>query len=116
MTASITVNGVSTSRLYQAKSRSPVLSGDLFIGEKPTLSPGASSSVSGSMDVVNGRTLLWMPNSPNTFSMTTQSYTAPADATVVLHDSSGSTLLMSNFPFVPVTSARWAERLPTSAI
>jgi hypothetical protein len=97
---------LTTTRLYEAKSRSPVLSGDLFIGEKPTLSPGASSSVSGSMDIVDGRTLLWAPNSPNTFSMTTQNYTAPADATVVLHDSSGSTLLMSNFPFVPVTSGQ----------
>jgi len=93
-------------RLYQAKSRSPVLSGDLFIGERPTLVPSANSSVSGSLDVVNGRTMLWMPNSPNSFSLTTQSYTAPAGAQIVLRNSSGSQLLMSNFPFVPVTSGQ----------
>jgi hypothetical protein len=93
-------------RLYQAKSRSPVLSGDLFIGERPTLVPSANSSVSGSLNVVNGRTMLWMPNSPNSFSLTTQSYTAPAGAQVVLSNSSGSQLLMSNFPFVPVTSGQ----------
>jgi hypothetical protein len=93
-------------RLYQAKSRSPVLSGDLFIGERPTLVPSANSSVSGSLNVVNGRTMLWMPNSPNSFSLTTQSYTAPAGAQVVLSNSSGTQLLMSNFPFVPVTSGQ----------
>jgi hypothetical protein len=100
-------DGLSETRLYQAKSRSPVLSGDLFIGELPTITQGADSSVSGSVNVVNGRTLLWKPNPPNTFSLTTQSYTAPADSTVLLHNSAGDGLLMSNFPFIPVTSGQW---------
>jgi hypothetical protein len=90
-------------RLYQAKSRSPILSGDLFIGDKPTLTSGANSSVSGTI-YVSDRTFLWMPNSPNAFSLTTYSYTGPATAQVTLHNSSGATVLMSNFPFVPLTS------------
>jgi hypothetical protein len=90
-------------RIYQAKSRSPILSGDLFIGDKPTLTPGAGSSVSGTI-YVSDRTFLWMPNSPNTFSITTYSYTGPATAQVTLHNSNGDTVLMSNFPFVPLTS------------
>lgn len=90
-------------RLYQAKSRSPILSGDLFIGDNPTLTPGADSSVSGSINV-SDRTFLWVPNSPNTFSLTTSSYTGPATAQVTLHNSGGDTVLMSNFPFVKLTS------------
>ncbi len=100
----ISAGGSTGTRYFLARSRSSALAGSVLISNKPYLSPAATVSV-GSL-AVGGQSLLWQPNSPNGYSLTTESFNAPSlpIPTLSLMNSAGTSLAVSNFPFVPLTS------------
>ncbi len=106
-TVPVTVTGgnATITRYFLARSRSSALAGSLLISNQPYLSPSATTSVAGAM-AVSGQSLLWQPNSPNTYSLTTDSFNAPSVPlpAISLANSGGTNLAVSNFPFVPLTS------------
>lgn len=90
---------------FQARSRSPIFSFDLYTAQRPTLNPGNPVNVSTGLHV-NESSFIWVPNSPNSYGITTARFETP---TVTLpglsvQDAGGNTVLMSNFPFLPITS------------
>lgn len=83
--------GLETARIFRIRSRSPVLSGDLFIVNRTAAGLGIDGSIQ-----VNGRVVVWEPASSVAGSVSVQNYAArtPLELTGVF----------SNFPFPPVTS------------
>jgi hypothetical protein len=81
-------------------SRSPLLSGDLFVVH----TSASPISVSGSLHV-NGRSVIHGPGSPNTYAFTTEDFAVPAGTTgFALQNASATWLAGSNLPMVPTTA------------
>lgn len=100
--ASTISDGASTST-YKAyvNSRSPLLAGDLLVTHTPF---GSSLSVSGNLHVF-GRAVIHAPNSPNSYSFTTDDFAVPSGTpSFSLNDGSGTALAGSNFPLGPETA------------
>jgi len=104
LTASLS-DGVSTySWLFQARSRSPIFAHDLFTSQRPTVNASSQVIVSSGLSV-SENAVIWRPNSPNAFSVTTLSYQTPTTLpSVSLLNSFGVAVTMLDFAFLPVTS------------
>ena len=92
---SMMANGQSFTRLFQVKSRSSVLS------RTPVALHAPSAAVTGTMGVA-GQTLLWLSSVPS--SLTSTTFAMPGTP--------GSSILVSNFPFVPQTGSETTSGAP----
>ncbi|MFV1993872.1 MAG: hypothetical protein ACC661_00435 [Verrucomicrobiales bacterium] len=94
---------------FRVRSRNPMLGGDLFSMHTPTLSPGATNTLSGNINV-HGRALIWTgePGS-NLAGLDADRYVSRnvANPTLVLNDTSGSANLPDNYPMTPMTNAEF---------
>lgn len=92
--------------LFQARSATPMFGNNLLTSQKSTFSPGRTITIPFGV-AVNGNTVIWSSQSPNSFAMKTRSYQTPTvngSAMTPPLNGGGVTLVMSNFAFVPVTS------------
>lgn len=104
----------STSLVTAIRSRVPMLSGDLLNVFTPTLAvdePLASQTITGNLDVLNGRAVFLSEAPLGNFSavraagIATPHYTVPVTNPVIFREPSGNTLVMpSNFPSNLVTT------------
>jgi len=91
---------------FQTRSSSPIFGHDFFTSQKPTLLVGTQIVVSTGW-YSTGNTVVWVPNSPNDFDFTSETYQAPTVSLPTMTpplDGAGQPVLMSNFAFPPVTS------------
>jgi hypothetical protein len=98
-----TISDGASSSTYKAymNSRSPLLSGDLLVVHQPF---GVSLAISGSLEV-EGRSVIYAPASPNTYSFTTEDFAVPRGTTgFSLNNGGGNALAGSNFPLGPETA------------
>lgn len=95
--------GPPVTRNFLLRSRPLALAGTLFSANRPLLNPSATTTVTGPL-TVNGRALLWRPNSPNSYSLTATSINTP---TITPPPS----VAVTNFPFVPLTGGLLGDLL-----
>jgi len=85
--------------LFQARSRSPIFGFDLFTSQRSA----SQIIVETGLTVPEANVVLWQPNSPNSFSLTSSvSYQTPTVSLPSVSPLNGG--LMSDFAFLPVTS------------
>lgn len=91
-----------TNWTFQTRSRSPMFAYDLFTSQRPTLNAGGDPGVSVGLHA-NESSRIW--NSA-TYGLTVDRFQTPALPLpgLSLLNGGGSTVLVSNFPFSPVTS------------
>ncbi len=89
---------------FQARTRSPIYAHDLMTSQRPTVNASSQIIITSGLRI-SENTVIWRPNSPNAFSLTTLTYQTPTTfPSVSLLNNSGQATVMSNFAFLPVTS------------
>ena len=105
---SVTINdGVSDlTNLFRVRSGSPMLGGDLLTLHTPTLTPGATNTITGPINVL-GRAVIWTGEPPaNVSDLDAEQYVNPdgAGLTLLLDSPAGGVVMPDNFPLAPVTN------------
>jgi len=91
--------------VFAAKSRSAFYGWDGLITGIPLLNPAISTEVSENLQVAHN-SVIWRPNSPNSYELRTTSFQTPIVSlpSVTLTNISGNSVVQSNVAFPPVTT------------